>query len=74
MQHLLKGYEGIYYFAIVFFLLNFFEQQHMVSFYTTNAFSNFSIFLLYLIVFSIFNSDQRKIKFSITLSIAVIIF
>ena len=41
----------------------------MKSVNNKNDYRNFNFFLLYLAVFTIFNSDERKLKFGITLPI-----
>ncbi|MDM7863643.1 hypothetical protein QTP93_06775 [Staphylococcus borealis] len=77
MQELLKKSVKIsIIFGIVFFLLNYFSANldTVNPLIIRTIIATLTFFLLYFAVFTIFNSDERKLKFGITLPIALIIF
>ncbi len=76
MQSLLKKSVKIsIIFGIVFFLLNYFSANHdtVNPLIIRTIIATLTFFLLYLAVFTIFNSDERKLKFGITLPISLIV-
>ena len=76
MQSLLKKSVKIsIIFGIVFFLLNYFSANHdtVNLLIIRTIIATLTFFLLYLAVFTIFNSDERKLKFGITLPISLIV-
>ncbi|MGJ5623604.1 hypothetical protein [Staphylococcus haemolyticus] len=76
MQSLLKKSVKIsIIFGIVFFLLNYFSANHdtVYPLIIRTIIATLTFFLLYLAVFTIFNSDERKLKFGITLPISLIV-
>ena len=62
-------------FGIVFFLLNYFSAKHdtVNPLIIRTIIATLTFFLLYLAIFTIFNSDERKLKFGITLPISLIV-
>ncbi|UDI77657.1 hypothetical protein HYI43_03480 [Staphylococcus taiwanensis] len=77
MQALIKKSAKIsVIFGVVFFLLNFFSAKHdsVNPLIIRTLIATVVFFILYIAVFSIFDSDERKLKFGITLPIALIIF
>lgn len=76
MQSLLKKSVKIsIIFGIVFFLLNYFSAKHdtVNPLIIRTIIATLTFFLLYLAIFTIFNSDERKLKFGITLPISLIV-
>lgn len=76
MQSLLKKSVKIsIIFGIVFFLLNYFSAKHdtVNPLIIRTIIATLTFFLLYLAIFTIFNSDERKLKFGITLPLSLIV-
>ncbi|MCI2947897.1 glucan phosphoethanolaminetransferase (alkaline phosphatase superfamily) [Staphylococcus caledonicus] len=77
MQKLVKKSAKIsLIFGVLFFLLNYFSAHHdtIDPLLIRSLIATIAFFILYIVVFSIFNSDERKLKFGITLPIALVIF
>lgn len=77
MQTLVKKSATLsVFFGIIFFLLNYFSAKHdtISPLLIRTLLATLTFFVLYIIVFSIFNSDARKFKFGITLPISIVIF
>lgn len=62
-------------FGIIFFIFNYFAQEHhdLKSLTLRTILALISFFVLYIILFSVFNSDERKIKYGTTLTISIFI-